>query len=175
MTRKGKPDKFKCNLKHKDLYNYYKSNVIEPLTHKQHSQIMDDVFESVMQMVIKEGLSVKFPYKFGKLEIQKRKQKIKYNTDGTVNRICYKIDWQKTKQHWNEIYGNIGFEELKKITNKPKIYHNNKFRMSFKYLKTEAQYKNKSVIMFIPSRKWCRELAHHLKTDPYKTDYKEQY
>ena len=46
--------------------------------------------------------------------------------------------------------------------------------MSFKYIKDNAKYKAKSVIMFIPNRKWCRELATHLKTNPYQTDYKEQ-
>ncbi len=65
-------------------------------------------------------------------------------------------------------------EELKQIKNKPKIYCKNKYRMKFKYIKDKAVYKGKSAVMFIPSRKWCRELAVHLKTDPYRTDYKEQ-
>jgi len=102
------------------------------------------------------------------------KQKIIYNSDGDVNRICYKVDWLATKEHWKKVYSDKTPEEIKLIKNKTKIYCKNKYRMYFKYVKDTAQYKAKSVVMFIPNRKWCRELANHLKTNPYTTDYKEQ-
>lgn len=174
MIRKGSKNKFQANLKYEDIYNHYISNSDSPVDRRTHSRATQRIFGGLMNLIIKEGFSLKFPNKFGTLEIQKKKQKINYNEDGTVNRICYKIDWGNTKKHWEKLYGNISPEELKQIKNKPKVYCKNKYRMKFKYIKTDAHYKSKSVVMFIPSRKWCRELAHHLKTDPYRTDYKEQ-
>lgn len=174
ISRKDSKNKFNVDLGYDDIYNHYKQYSPTPLDKKTYNKVFTNIFDKMMDLVIKDGYSLKFPYKFGDLEIQKRKQKIVYSKDGTVNRIYYKVDWLATKEHWKKVYGNIPAEELKAIKGKPKIYCKNKYRMSFKYVKDAAQYKSKSVVMFIPNRKWCRELANHLKTNPYKTDYKEQ-
>lgn len=174
MIRKGSKNKFQANIKYENIYNHYIDNSNSPVDRRTHSRTTERIFGGLMELMIKEGFSLTFPSKFGKMEIQKRKQKITYNEDGSVNRIHYKIDWNATKKHWSKVYGDITPEELKNIKNKPKVYCKNKYRMSFKYLKNSAQYKSKSVVMFIPSRKWCRELASHLKNNPYQTDYKEQ-
>jgi len=99
-----------------------------------------------------------------------------FSTEHDFVIINYDIikNFHDTKKNWQTVYGDISAEELKQIKNKPKIYCKNKFRMKFKYIKDKAVYKGKSAVMFIPSRKWCRELATHLKTNPYRTDYKEQ-
>jgi nucleoid DNA-binding protein len=174
MTRKDSKNKFDINIGYDDIYNHYKKTSSSSISKEKYNAVFNDVFNELMDMVIKKGYNLKFPHKFGNLEIQKKKQKIVYNTDGTVNKICYKVDWKSTKEYWNKIYGDLSKEELKTITNKPKIYCKNKYRMKFKYIKNDACYKGKSLVMFIPTRKWCRELANHLKTNPYATDYKEQ-
>lgn len=173
MTRKDSKNKFDINIGYDDIYNHYKNSTSSTISKEKYNNVFTQVFDELMDMVIKNGYSLKFPHKFGTLEIQKKKQKIVYSKDGTVNRICYKVDWKATKEYWKKVYGDISAEELKAITNKPKIYCKNKYRMKFKYIKNDAQYKGKSLVMFIPTRKWCRELANHLKSDPYKTDYKE--
>ena len=174
MTRKDSKNKFDVNIGYDDIYNHYKKTSSSSISKEKYNAVFNDVFNELMDMVIKKGYSLKFPHKFGSLEIQKKKQKIVYNTDGSVNRIYYKVDWDATKKHWKNKYGDIPLNELKDIKNKPKIYCKNKYRMKFKYIKDDATYKSKSVVMFIPNRKWCRELANHLKTNPYATDYKEQ-
>lgn len=174
MIRKGSKNKFEADLGYKEIYKFYKKQSSNPLDKTTYNKVFTQIFDNIMNTVIKDGTNIQFPNKFGNLEIQKKKQKIVYNEDGTVNRICFKVDWDATKKHWNTIYGDKSFQELKEIKNKPKVYCKNKYRMSFKYIKTNAHYKGKSVVMFIPSRKWCRELSTHLKTNPYKTDYKEQ-
>lgn len=171
---KQRPHKFITHIKTIDFYKYYKSNTTKPISSTQYGLILEDVFKELMTKVIKDAYCLTLPHKFGKLEIQKREQKITYNKDGSLNSICYKVDWGATKQHWKKVYGDLTLEQLKKIKNKPKIYCKNKYRMSFKYLKNEKGYKGQSVVMFIPSRYWCRFLKDHLKNDPYRTDYKEQ-
>jgi nucleoid DNA-binding protein len=167
-------NKFKVDYGYNEIYNHYNEFTTKPLTKEKYNSVFKNIFENMMLDIIKKGKSIEFPYKFGNLEIQKRKQKIIYNTDGSVNRIHYKVDWKATKDHWACIYKNLNSDEIKTIKGKPKIYCKNKYRMSFKYIKNNAHYKAKSVIMFIPNRKWCRELANHLKNNPYATDYKEQ-
>ena len=173
MTRKDSKNKFSANIGYNDIYNHYKEYSPNPVDKKKHNEIFSDIFENIMNLIIKQGFSLKFPNKFGDLEIQKKKQKIVYNTDGSVNRIYYKVDWDATKKYWKDKYGDLPFDELRNIKNKPKIYCKNKYRMKFKYIKDDANYRAKSVVMFIPNRKWCRELANHLKTNPYATDYKD--
>jgi hypothetical protein len=174
ISRKNSKNKFNVDLGYDDIYDHYKQFSPIPLDKKTHNKVFTDIFDKMMNLIIKEGYSLKFPHKFGDLEIQKKKQKIVYNEDGGVNRICYKVDWLATKEHWKQVYGDLPAEQLKQIKGKTRVYCKNKYRMSFKYIKDNAKYKAKSVIMFIPNRKWCRELATHLKTNPYQTDYKEQ-
>ena len=174
MIRKGSKNKFSVQNTYEDIYKHYKTASDNPIDKAKHADIIEDTFEALMHMIIKDGFALKLPNKFGAIEIQKKKQQIIYNEDGSINRIAYKIDWGETKKHWQTVYGDTSPEDLKQIKNKPKIYCKNKYRMKFKYIKDKAVYKGKSAVMFIPSRKWCRELATHLKTDPYRTDYKEQ-
>lgn len=174
ISRKDSKNKFNVDLGFDDIYNHYKGYSPYPLDKKKYSKVFTEVLGEMMNLIIKDGYSLNFPHKFGKLEIQKRKQKIIYDTNGNVNRIYYKVDWLATKEHWKKIYGDLSTEELKAIKGKTRIYCKNKYRMSFKYVKDSAQYKSKSIVMFIPNRKWCRELASHLKANPYQTDYKEQ-
>jgi hypothetical protein len=174
MIRKGSKNKFDMHNTYEDIYKHYKVTSDKPVDKAVHAVVLADTFETLMGMVIKDGFLLQFPHKFGSIEIQKKKQQIIYNEDGSINRIAYKIDWGETKKHWQTVYGDIPYDALKQIKNKPKIYCKNKYRMKFKYIKDKAVYKGKSAVMFIPSRKWCRELATHLKTDPYRTDYKEQ-
>jgi hypothetical protein len=174
MIRKGSSNKFKADFKYKDIYNHYKTQSVKPITKEQHSKVLTDTFEEVLKLVITNAFKVKFPHKFGELEIMKKEQKIVYDPDGSINRISYKVDWKATNEYWKKLYPELSTEEIRSLTDKPKIYCKNKYRMYFKYHKTDAVYKNKSVVMFIPSRTWCRKLANHLQTDPYKTDYKEK-
>lgn len=166
--------KFKVNIKTVDFYKHYKKTSGNKIDELLYSKIVDDLFGELMLKIIKDGFSLNLPCKFGKIEIQKKEQKITYNKDGSVNRICYKVDWGATKAYWKEVYGDLTVEQLKQIKNKPKIYCKNKYRMGFKYVKPVKGYRGQSVVMFIPTRYWCRFLKDHLKTDPYRTDYKEQ-
>tara|TARA_R110000868_G_scaffold203994_2_gene452023 strand:+ start:758 stop:1282 length:525 start_codon:yes stop_codon:yes gene_type:complete len=174
MIRTGSSNKFKANYKYKDIYNHYKTESVKPIAKEQHSKVLADAFEGILNLVITSAFKLKFPHKFGELEIMKKEQKIVYDPDGGINRISYKVDWKATNSYWKTLYPDLSPTELKKLKDKPKIYCQNKYRMFFKYHKTDAIYKNKSVVMFIPSRTWCRKLANHLQTDPYKTDYKEK-
>jgi len=173
MIRTGCKNKFKTDLGYNEIYNHYVSNSEMPINKSKHSEVLTSIFENIMNTAIKEGKTIKFPLKFGNFNVQKKKQKIVYNKDGSINRICFKTDFGATNQYWKSLYPDKTYEEILKIPNKTKVYCKNKYRMKFKYDKSEAHYKGKSVIMFIPSRNWCREMSKHLKTNPYATDYKE--
>ena len=126
MVRKGSKNKFDVDLGYTHIYSFYKKESTKVLDKTKYNKVFTQIFENLMNLVIEDGFNLQFPNKFGNLEIQKKKQKIVYNENGSVNRICFKIDWGETKKHWKTVYGDLSEEELKTIPNKPRIYFKNK-------------------------------------------------
>ena len=104
MIRKGSKNKFDMHNTYEDIYKHYKVTSDKPVDKAVHAVVLADTFETLMGMVIKDGFLLQFPHKFGSIEIQKKKQQIIYNEDGSINRIAYKIDWGETKKHWQTVY-----------------------------------------------------------------------
>lgn len=160
------------NFKTDLFYSEYKNHVKEPLSKKDFSNVRDELYSEISNVLYNEG-QFKFPFKFGTLKIEKRKRKIAYNADGTINKIGYKVDWKKTKDYWGTKYPGLSQEELKQIKGKVKIYCESEWRLSIKYDKTKALYINKNFIWFRPSRTLARGLKTFVDNNP-QIDYKEK-
>lgn len=161
-----------ANFKTDDFYKEYKAQVTKPLSKKEYSDIRDSLYKELSQILYSEG-RFKLPFKFGTLKIEKRRRKIIYNEDGTINKIGYKVDWKKTKDYWGVKYPGLSQEELKLIKNKTKIYCESEWRLGFKYDKHYAHYINKNFTWFKASRALARGLKQFTDLNP-NIDYKEK-
>jgi hypothetical protein len=165
-------EKIKCSVKLMDFYKYYKKESKNPVDYSKYSEISKELSEGMIDILYNQG-ELKLPL-MGRINIFKRKRKIVYNEDGTINKIGYKVDWKKTKEYWGVKYPGYTKEQLKAIKGKTKIYCESEFRLFFKYDKRSSKYKGKSFLYFIPVRQVCRNLNKFVNENKY-IDYKEKY
>jgi hypothetical protein len=164
--------KINSTFKGDAFYKEYKKEVTIPVSKTDYSAIRDLLYKEMIVSLYNEG-EFKFPFKFGTLKILKKKRRITYNSDGTINKIGYKIDWKQTKDYWGIKYPGLSQEELKLIKNKTKIYCESEWRLYMSYIKNTAHYVNKHYTWFKPSRNLARGLKSFIDSHP-KIDYKEK-
>ena len=164
--------KLNSNFKTDSFYKEYKSHVDSPLDKKAFSEVREALYSEISNMLYETG-EFKFPFRFGTIKILKRKRKIVYNPDGSINKVGYKVDWKKTKEYWETKYPGLTQEELKLIKGKTKIYCESEWRLSINYQKRTAHYINKNFMWFRAARDTARGLKAYVDTHP-KIDYKEK-
>ena len=165
-------EKIKCSVKLLDFYKDYKKKSKKPIDYSKYSEISKELSKGMVEVLFNTGL-LKLPL-MGNINIYKRKRKIVYNEDGTLNKIGYKVDWKKTKEYWGVKYPGLNAEQLKEIKGKTKIYCDSEFRLFFKYDKRSAKYRGKLLLYFIPVRQVCRKLNKFVNENKH-IDYKEKY
>ena len=153
------------------FYKEYKKQGYS-LSKKEYNLVRDTLYEEMINTLYSNG-EFKLPFKFGTIRILKRQRKITYNTDGSINKIGYKVDWKKSKDYWSIKYPGLSQEELKLIKNKTKIYCESEWRLFINYAKNTAHYINKNYTWFKPSRNLARGLKAFVDSNP-KIDYKEK-
>ena len=161
-----------ATFKQSDFYKEYSNSIENPLSSKQYSDVRKELYLAIVQEIYEEGDFI-FPHRFGKVSILKRKRKIVYNADGSINKINYKVDWKATKEYWSEKYPDMTPEQLKDIKGKPKIYCNSEWRYYFYYNKSSALYKNKNFTWMLINRHAARGLKNYLDDNPHR-DFKEK-
>ena len=55
MTRKDSKNKFDVHNTYEDIYKHYKVNTDKPVDKANHAAVLTDTFETLMNMVIKDG------------------------------------------------------------------------------------------------------------------------
>lgn len=161
-----------ADYKIKDIYKYYKDKCkkkrIKWLEYTQFIKIHKIIYENIMNRIIYEGAEFTFSYRLGGLRIKKKKQVLRLDKEGNVDKRSLSVNWKKTKILWNKQYFGKTFEEIKKIKNKPLIYelneHTDGYRFSFFWDKITCNVPNQSAYYFEPIRKYKERLAIALKT-----------
>lgn len=164
--------KINATFKSDDFYKEYKTQVNSPLPKAKYNSIRQDIYDELCQEIYKNG-QYKFKFHFGDIQILKSKRKISYNSNGSINKINYKVDWKKTKEYWKEKYPGLTQEELKQIKGKTKIYCDSEWRLRIVYQKRKAIYINKNFLWFKPARTFSRGLKVFVDSNP-TIDYKEK-
>lgn len=164
--------KINATFKSNDFYKEYLSSSKNHLNRITYSNVRNELYSELSNILYEEG-EFKLPFKFGNMKIQKKQRKIVYNSDGTINKIGYKVDWKKTKEYWATKYPGLTPEELKEIKGKTKIYCTSEWRLSINYIRAKAHYINKSIVWFKPSRDLARGLKKFVDNNP-NIDYKEK-
>lgn len=140
---KGKKRNFKVTNSW-GVYDAYKAlrkakwyDLERPLTEKEFYAIIRGINKLLAEDII-QGREVLFPWGMGKLELRKYKRGVDI-VDGKL-RISYVINWPETLKLWHK-----DPEERKKKTllrwENPWLYH-------VKYVKTDADFTNKSFYQF---------------------------
>lgn len=113
--------KFKYTLL--NLYTEYCKKVEKPVDIKNYKKFYDIMGKKMFECLI-DGQDVKLPY-FGILSIYQKRPRVVETKNGNLYLKGYRPDWKKSKDKWKELYPTLNQEELKKIKNKPIIFHTN--------------------------------------------------
>ena len=129
-----------------DFYKYYrKTKPKDPkfiISDVQYYSIFRRVNELLVDSLVRTG-ELDFPYKMGKLIVLKRTLKSWIAPNG--NRYTSRrVNWDKTLELW--------YNDEEAYRNKTLLYFENDERLTIRYNKTRAEFKNKYYYEFKPSR-----------------------
>jgi len=161
-----------ADYKIQDIYKFYKKRCKEKGTNILDYTIfvrLNKVFyENMMNRIIYEGAEFTIPYRLGGLRVKKKKQILKLDEEGNVDKRNLTPNWKKTKEYWARIYEDKTAEEIKEIKDKHIVYelneHTDGYRFSFFWDKITCVIPNQSAYYFTPIRKYKERLNVALKT-----------
>lgn len=146
--------KYKVTKSTVDLYKFYKNKLgEEAIKEDLFKKIYYDLNKSISNLIIKESLEYKLPYRLGYLRIKKTKLKLKLR-EGHIDLNKNLIDWDSTWKYWLDKYPGLTRKDIKKIPNKKCIFHMNEHTdgdiMSWFWDKYYSNAKNNTVYKFQP-------------------------
>lgn len=129
-----------------DFYKYYrKTKPKDPkfiISDVQYYSIFRRVNELLVDSLVRTG-ELDFPYKMGKLIVLKKTLKSWIAPNG--NRYTSRrVNWDKTLELW--------YNDEEAYRNKTLLYYESDERLTIRYNKTRAEFKNKYYYEFKPSR-----------------------
>lgn len=186
MTTKGKQtEKHKAHIKTKDFYDHYaglhfkgheekRNRVIidrsSPfyVDSKTYGSILEDFNLMIRDEIVNESKDFKMPSRLGTLGIRKKKRVPYVDDDGkVVNNLP--IDWNKTRKLWESSPKAKAEKKLVRFYNE----HSNGFVAKVRMFKVNANYKNKSIYTFIPTRTVKSMISENMTNRFSKVDYFE--
>lgn len=146
--------KYKVDLTIKDIWNKYKKeNICPDIEEKVFKNILYDLNKTKADLLIRNSLEYRLPFRLGFLRIKKAKLKVKL-INGKIDVNKNVIDWKATLDYWEKQYGTRNRKELKEIPNKKVIFQTNDHTdgeiMRWYWDKKLSNVKNKSVFLFNP-------------------------
>ena len=154
------------------------------LNKKQYLSICYDITQLLSDMIIRESLEYKLPFKLGFLRIRKKHPKLKIR-DGRIDINKNIINWEATWEAWNEMYPNRTRNEIKLIKGKRVVFQTNNHTdgqvMRWYWNKAFCNIKNNTVYGFKPVKggefnglyRGRLGLAKWIKHDDRKNDWYE--
>jgi hypothetical protein len=129
-----------------DFYKYYrKTKPKDPkfiISDVQYYAIFRRVNELLVDSLVRTG-ELEFPYKMGKLIVFKKTLKSWIAPNGE-RYTSSKVNWDKTLELW--------YNDEEAYRNKTLLYFEDDERLTIRYNKTKAEFKNKYYYEFKPSR-----------------------
>lgn len=175
--------KVKVSASLQDAYKMYKENGGK-LFKKDYIAICYDITMNLSDMIIRNSLEYKLPYKLGFLRVRKQQVKLKIR-DGRIDINKNIIDWKATWDTWYEMYPNKTNKEIKAIKDKGVIFQTNNHTdgqvMKWYWNKAFCNVKNNTVYGFKPVKggefnnlyRGRLGLAKWIKSDDRKNDWYE--
>ena len=168
--------RYKKTLGENDVYKYYSSVTKNSVSRGEFSEISKDIGSGIMRMLIYDNFVFYMPFRLGDICIRKKEKHVKILDDGSIALQHLRVDWERTLNHWAELYPNMTPDEIRVIPKKKKFYHLNEdvngYVAYFNWSKYTANFRNKSAYLFKPVRQYKRELGTYIKKT-HKMNYYE--
>jgi len=140
------------------------------IDHQTFSNILKDFNLELAKLILEENVEFRMPSNLGTVRMRKKKKKILFHEDGSINTSNLCVDWKATKDFWAKEYPGLDAKELKAIRYKKLIYHLNEhtetFTVRLYWKKHASRIVNKKVYSLFLTRANKRRVAELLKTDP---------
>lgn len=152
-----------------DIYEFYKNNSKTSLDKKTVRKVLTELNTELLKLVVYEGYDLYMGSRLGSIRIRKFNNSLRLDKNGEIaNKL--KVDWHKTRKKWEELYPKKSPEEIKKIKDKPLVYHLNEHTDNYVFKwywdKVTCNIPNQSAYFFEPIRPFKREAAQAWKTIP---------
>jgi len=149
----------------KDYYKFYTKNYPYKVAAQMYNNVISDLNKFIVDEVVDTAKEFILPHRTGFIGIHKIKRGVKMLPNNVVINSS-PPDWKSTIELWNKD------EEAKekKIIVRYKNTHTGGYVYSIRYNKYNATFKNKSSMLFLPTRDFKRAIAKRIN------DYsKEKY
>lgn len=130
------------SYKVRDYYKHYKKTHKTSLSEKQYSDIVSDMFSTMIDDYLLKCVPICFPYKLGLLEVCIYKPKVVFE-DGTY-KFKGAINWKKTMDFWRNDPEGRAKKQL--------IYISESEMLCVYYMKSKYSFKNQKYICFHAAR-----------------------
>jgi hypothetical protein len=141
-----------------DYYRAFKAaNKESTITRKAYGQIIKEYNSFLRDGLSTKGRDILFPKRMGRAELRKSKTEVKIDVDGKIiNNLP--VNWKETRKLWLE---NERAREMKikiRFTNE----HTDSHTFKITYLKSKADFKNKSLYTIKFNRQLKRDLSQSI-------------
>lgn len=161
--------KFIADYKTKDIYRYYREEGGKITNYKLFVNLISEFNEELIKLIVNDGYEFIMPARLGSIRIRKKKVKIEFNPDGTIDKNRLSPDWVKSKKFWAEKYKGLSDEEIAKIPDKRIIYnlneHTDGYRFGWYWDKITSNILNQTAYRLEITRDWNNYFAQQLKTN----------
>lgn len=164
----------KTDIGTKDLYNFYKNNLIKveslaggmtlgsyDITQTLYNSILTDINNSIFDMVIKDNFEFKIPCQLGLFSVKQKKMVIKLDEKGELVTKYMAPDWKGTKILWQNDPEAAKAKVILYHTNE----HTNNNKMYYEWSKKKSFTMGIKAYYFTACREKKRYLNQCLKED----------
>lgn len=154
MTQETRKHRIKSHYGASNFYAYYKKTNEDAVPQTIYSKVIKEYNSFVRDNISLKGNSYTIPVGMGLIEIRKQKVEISFNEDGTIKNTL-PVNWQETRKLWQD---NPEAKE-KKIKIRFVNDHSDGFTFKLNYIRSRANYKNKSIYRIRFNRQMKRQLS----------------
>ena len=157
MTEDNRKHKVKTDYGMKDYHRFYVKKTGHKVDSKLYGEVIKEFNGHVRDRLSLRGAGYVFPFKIGKVELRKVKREVKVGEDGKIiNRLP--INWKETRKLWREHPGTKERGVKMRFTNE----HTDGYTFRIFYIKSNANYKNKSIYKMQFNRQMKRQLSRSI-------------
>ena len=158
MTEDKRDHKVKTHYGMKDYFNFYlKKPGVKKVSRTVYGEVIKEFNGHVRDRLSMKGAGYIFPFRLGKIELRKVKTEVKIGDDGEIiNNLP--INWRETRKLWNESPKAKERGVKIRFTNEHTEGHT--FRIF--YIRSKANYKNKSIYKMQFNRQMKRQLSQSI-------------
>lgn len=154
-----------------NYFRYFKrNNPHSRVTSQVHSAIIKEYNSYIRDNISKKGQSYKMPEQMGIVELRKKKTEIKIREDGTIQNSL-PVNWKETNKLWRDNPEALEKRIKIKFVNK----HSDGYTFKLCYLRSKANYKNKTIYRLRFNRQMKRQLSQSIfdnKIDAFVNTYR---